>query len=306
MEDQTPLVSIGLPTWKCEKRIRGILDALLGQDYQNIEVIVSDDASPDEGYKIIEEYAARDKRVTFFHQQKNIGYLRNFELVLKKAKGKYFFWAADDDLWEKTFLSALKSVLDAHPQYGLAMPSMKLVYDDGEVKERVVLTGAYDLTHKGSVAIFNAALYKHPPVHFFYYGLWKTDALKNLVFWKGRREAEGFYSTIAHDKTLLWEAALSFPIYTIPDVLWHKTIYRETYYERYSPDSKKMFLSKKGYLRFVALSIKRLTLSPNVPFYKKLLMPYLAGAIIWSEKKNLLKEVFPQTYYALYKMLGNK
>jgi len=131
------LVSIGLPTYKCESRIRRVLDALLGQDYKNIEIIISDDASPDQGYKIIEEYATKDNRIRVYNQEKNIGYLRNFELVLKKAKGKYFFWAADDDLWESNFISTLKDILAKNLDYSLAMPSMKQVFADGQIYKNV-------------------------------------------------------------------------------------------------------------------------------------------------------------------------
>lgn len=301
MQNKDVLVSIGLPTYKCESRIRGVLDALLGQDYRNIEIIISDDASPDQGYKIIEEYATKDNRIRIYNQKKNIGYLRNFELVLKEARGEYFFWAADDDMWEPNFVSVLKDILDKNLDYALAMPSMKQVFADGQVYKNVFFEGWKDLTKLNHLQVFQMAVKKNPPIEFLYYGLWRMDALKKMMF---NEYFDGFPNTIAHDKTLMYEASLSYRFYTIPDVLWYKTVHREVFFERYSTDSKKMFLDKKGYFKFVWGAIKRLTLSPNIPFSQKILLPYCFTLLIWYEKKNLLKELFPKLFWSLYKIFG--
>ena len=295
VEKLSKLVTIGLPTYKCEFRIRKVLDTLLGQDYENIEIIISDDASSDNGYKIIEEMASKDKRIKVFNQKKNIGYLKNFELVLEKAHGEYFIWAADDDNWDLKFVSSLKNVLDNNLEFGLAMPSFREVYDgSGEYKE-TIFAGLNDLSKMGYLKTFNATLNKKPPVHHLYYGMWRTEVLKKIL-------STHFLDTIGHDKVLFFEASLCVHFYTIPDVLWFKTIYHQTYFERYSPESKKKFLDKRGYLRFVLASIKKITFSPVIPWYRKLLLPYFALAITWSEKKNLLRELSPSFYQALRKI----
>lgn len=297
------LVSIGLPTYKCEQRIRRVLNDLLAQDYKNIELIISDDASPDRGFEIINEYARKNSKIEFYRQQKNIGYLRNFELVLKKARGKYFMWAADDDFWEHNFISRLKYILDNNPEYGMAMPSMQQVYEDGYVHKEIIFKDDKDLTNMSNVKVFKAAISKRPPVEFLYYGLWHTDVLKKLVF---NDVFNGFLDTIAHDKILMYESSLSIKHYTIPQILWRKTIYRQKYYERYSDSGKKMFLDSKGYFRFVIGAINRLTFSKSIPFLRKTLLPYFIFMIFWSEKKNLLKEFLPRLYLAIHKILKNR
>ena len=292
------LVSIGLPTYKCEPRIRGVLDALLGQTYQNLEIIISDDASSDNGIQICQEYALKDKRIKAIKQGKNIGYLRNFELVLREAKGEYFFWAADDDMWESNFVSTLKDILDKNLDYALAMPSMKQVFADGQVYKNVFFEGSKNLTRLSYLEIFKMAIRKNPPIEFLYYGLWRTDALKKLMF---NKFFDGFPNTIAHDKTLMYEASLSYHFYITSDVLWYKTVHREVFFERYSTDSKKMFLDAKGYWKFVWGAIKRLTFSPNISHQRKLLLPYFIFLIVWSEKKNLFRELSPTFYHFLRK-----
>lgn len=300
MDSQNVLISIGLPTYKCESRIQKVLEALLGQDYHSIELIISDDASPDNGYKIIEETVKKDKRIKFFRQAKNIGYLRNFELVLKEAKGEYFMWAADDDNWEKNFITTLKEILDKNPDYAMAMPSMRQVYNDGQVYKEIIFSGLKNLTKMTHLEVFKTALKKNPPVEFLYYGLWRTKILKNLVFFT--KDGNGFYNTIAHDKILIHEAALSYHFYTIPDILWYKTVHREVFFERYSVDSKKMFLDSKGYWKYVFGDLKRLILSPNIPPTRKLILPYFISAILWAEKKDLLHELSPRLFEMLRRL----
>ena len=102
-----PLVSIGMPTWNRAHCIRESLDSLLGQTYQNIELIISDNASPDGTEEICRQYAKEDERVRYIRQKENIGVINNYNYVLRESRGDYFMWACDDDLWEKEFIRKL-------------------------------------------------------------------------------------------------------------------------------------------------------------------------------------------------------
>ena len=104
-----PLVSIGVPTFNRPLGLKATLNAILSQDYQNIEVIVSDNCSSSYDVKELKkEFETRDSRVKFFIQEENKGALFNFYFVQKQAKGEYFMWASDDDEWQgNNFLSSL-------------------------------------------------------------------------------------------------------------------------------------------------------------------------------------------------------
>src|SRR3989304_9744790 len=84
-----PLVSIGMPAYNGEKFIKRAIDSLLVQTYSNFELIVSDNASDDSTWEILNRYAAKDKRIRLYRQEYNIGALGNFRFVLSKASGKY-------------------------------------------------------------------------------------------------------------------------------------------------------------------------------------------------------------------------
>lgn len=110
---RVPTVSIGMPVYNGEKYIREALDSLLSQTFADFELVISDNASSDQTQSICEEYAAKDYRVRYVRQRLNIGAGKNFEYVLDHSSGKYFMWAAHDDVWADNWIEALVSEMRA-------------------------------------------------------------------------------------------------------------------------------------------------------------------------------------------------
>jgi len=121
MTDNKPRVSIGMPVYNGGKYIRQALDSLLAQDYENFELIISDNASTDGTREICREYAGRDERISYYRNEENMGGVWNFHRVLELAQGKYFMWAAADDIWKPGFVSKMVNLLEATPSAVLAM-----------------------------------------------------------------------------------------------------------------------------------------------------------------------------------------
>lgn len=92
------LVSIALATYNGEKFLRNQLDSLLAQTYKNIEIIVCDDCSKDGTVKILEEYKTKHK-ITYYVNEKNLGYIKNFEKVIGLCSGEYIALSDQDDVW---------------------------------------------------------------------------------------------------------------------------------------------------------------------------------------------------------------
>lgn len=130
--DDNPLVSIGMPAYNGERFIRQALDSLLGQDHENFELIISDNASTDHTSDICHQYAARDRRIQYYENPGNAGAVSNFNRVLQLARGDYFMWAAVDDLWEPTYISTLLARLISDPRAVLAFSAFDNVNDRGE------------------------------------------------------------------------------------------------------------------------------------------------------------------------------
>jgi glycosyltransferase involved in cell wall biosynthesis len=133
-----PLVSIGLPVFNGENYLRQALQSILAQTYDNFELIISDNASTDETPQISAEFAARDPRVKIHRSGKNLGAARNYNHVFKLARGKYFKWAAHDDILAPTFIERAVEVLEADPGVVVCSSRTSKINDKGEV------TGSYE------------------------------------------------------------------------------------------------------------------------------------------------------------------
>ena len=112
-----PLVSIGLPVFNGEHSLEKVIAAFLAQSFENFELIISDNASTDGTENICRTAAARDGRIRYIRQPSNLGAAGNFKFVLDQARGRYYMWAAADDLRSPDFLAENLAFLDSHPEY---------------------------------------------------------------------------------------------------------------------------------------------------------------------------------------------
>jgi len=117
-----PLVSVGLPVYNEERFVRDTIESLLRQDFEDLELIISDNASSDGTEEICRHFAAADLRVKYERSEVNRGGYVNFNRVLELATGKYFMWAGAHDLWSPWFISRAVAALEADPKAVLAYP----------------------------------------------------------------------------------------------------------------------------------------------------------------------------------------
>ena len=86
------LVSVVLPTYNEKQNIKEMIRQLLFYLKDNVEIIVSDDNSPDGTWKIVQEISKKDKRIKLIRRFKNKGVGPSIWDGIKKAKGKYIAW----------------------------------------------------------------------------------------------------------------------------------------------------------------------------------------------------------------------
>jgi len=123
-------VSIGLPVYNGAGRVGDALRSALSQDYQQLEIIVSDNASEDETGLICRRVADSDPRVRYLRNPTNIGLVPNFSRVRDEAGGQYFCWLTHDDLLsEPTYVSSVVDYLESHRDVVCCHTSARIISD---------------------------------------------------------------------------------------------------------------------------------------------------------------------------------
>ena len=86
-------LTVGLPVYNGENYLAESLDALLGQSYENFELIISDNASTDGTAGICQRYQKQDPRIRYIRQPHNIGGAPNHNHLVEQARAELFKWA---------------------------------------------------------------------------------------------------------------------------------------------------------------------------------------------------------------------
>jgi glycosyltransferase involved in cell wall biosynthesis len=204
-----PLVSIGMPVFNSGHHIREALESVLAQDYHNLEVIISDNASTDQTQEICLEYAAKDERIHYHRNECNMGMSWNMNNVLKLSKGKYFKWAGSHDFIAPSFITECVEVLDANDNIVLAYPLAQAVNTlrkpIKDISPEIIDTTG--LPDSARVFLVIKKIRNYAAV---YYGLYRASALRRC------RPIRAF---MGNDQVLLTEISILGSIAVVPQVL---------------------------------------------------------------------------------------
>jgi len=108
------LVSIITPSYKSEKFISQTIKSVLAQTYQNWEMIIVDDVSPDNSNEIIEEYSKKDSRIKLIKLEQNSGPAVARNRAIEEASGRYIAFLDADDLWMPQKLEKQLAFMSEH------------------------------------------------------------------------------------------------------------------------------------------------------------------------------------------------
>lgn len=115
----TPLVTFVVPCYKLAHYLAECVDSILAQTYENFEVLIMDDCSPDHTAEVARGF--RDPRVKHIRNEPNLGHLRNYNKGIEMARGKYVWLiSADDRLRAPHALSRYVEVMESHPKVAYA------------------------------------------------------------------------------------------------------------------------------------------------------------------------------------------
>jgi glycosyltransferase involved in cell wall biosynthesis len=129
--EQYPRVSIGLAVYNGERYLAETIDSILAQTFHDFELIISDNASTDHTQEIARAYAAKDERIRYYRNAKNLGIAPNYNRVIGLARGEYFKLADYDDLLAPTFLECCIAILDSMSSVVVCYARARLIDENG-------------------------------------------------------------------------------------------------------------------------------------------------------------------------------
>jgi len=92
-----PKISVIIPVYNVEKYIKRCLDSLLNQTFKDFEVVVVNDATPDQSMVFVEDFFKKWEKVTIVEHEKNMGLMWTRRTGYQAAKGDYFVFLDSDD-----------------------------------------------------------------------------------------------------------------------------------------------------------------------------------------------------------------
>jgi len=211
-----PRLTIGLPVYNGANYLAESLESLLGQSFEDFELILSDNASTDGTPDICRRYEKQDCRVRYVRQPRNIGLAPNHNYTVGQARGELFKWASHDDLYARDLLKYCVDALDEYPHVVLAHSWTAMVDGSGTVTK----TAEYPLAMASPRAPerFRSALFDR--------GGDDTGGVVRTAILR-RTPLHGSYHHA--DRTVITDVCLYGPFYHVPDWLYFRRDHPERF-----------------------------------------------------------------------------
>lgn len=255
MSGREPLVSVGLPVYNGERYLREAVESILAQEYRNLELIISDNASKDGTEAICREYAARDPRVRYYRSAKNMGAVHNFNRVFKLAQGEYFMWAAFDDVRHPEYVRRCVEALESNSEAVLCCTDVHLIDEEGrDLDDPRWPRGIRPAGRTPRERIRELA---RATFWYDFYGLMRSSVLRNTRL---AQPVWGF------DVVVLMEMCLRGPVVVVPEPLFSYRVFtrkvQQDLADTLAPDKKAIPVSSTDLSVEMVRSILRSRLHP--------------------------------------------
>jgi glycosyltransferase involved in cell wall biosynthesis len=205
----TPRVSIGLPVFNGEDFLEEALESLLGQTYEDFELIISDNASTDRTHEICQRFASADRRIRYSRNARNIGAIQNSNLTFQMARTEYFRFAAHDDVLDPTLLERLVEEMDRRPDVVNCYSASVIIDAEGHQTAFSYRNDAFAPRPSQRLRTMLAA----DGLCLATYGLLRSDTLRQTL-------PEQNYTS--GDHAFLVELALRGRFHLVPELLFYK------------------------------------------------------------------------------------
>ena len=236
-------VSIVVPVYNVEKYLKRCVDSLLGQSYQNIEILLVDDGSKDSSLSICKKYELEDSRIRVFHKEnEGLGLTRNYGI--ERVTGEYITFVDSDDyltldaiavMLERAIATDADVVIASHYHKNeeQRVTVSERIYSGNEIKETLMV---HMMGNKGN----------------------KLDALSYTACWKLYKKELFIKNNLVFpsERKLIWEdLAFSVEAYPLCEKVYilHKPVYyycfnEESLTHTYKPNKLELVMELYHYM----------------------------------------------------------
>jgi glycosyltransferase involved in cell wall biosynthesis len=127
------LVSVIIPVYNVEKYVKEAIQSIQNQTYINLEIIVIDDSSSDDTYKIVEELARNNERIKLYKNEKNLKIVKTLNRALSLSNGEYIARMDGDDISALDRIEKKVKFLEDNKEFDLVGCSMKAIDTNGNI-----------------------------------------------------------------------------------------------------------------------------------------------------------------------------
>ena len=128
-------VSVLIPTYNGAPYLAEAIESVFSQSLEDLELIIADDGSMDGTQDIARAYAARDSRVVFYQNERNLGCVKNINRLILNSRGRYIKVLIQDDVLAPTCLEEFARVLDTHCGVSLVTSYQRFIGDNNSVRK---------------------------------------------------------------------------------------------------------------------------------------------------------------------------
>ena len=131
--NENSLITIGIPIYNAEPYLEAAIKSVLVQSYRNWELILVDDGSKDNSFKIAKQYEQQDKRIRVISDGVNRKLPARLNQIIREAKGDYIARMDADDMMHSERIAKQLNFLQCNPQFDLVSTSMISIKNSNEI-----------------------------------------------------------------------------------------------------------------------------------------------------------------------------
>jgi glycosyltransferase involved in cell wall biosynthesis len=238
-------VTLALPVFNGERHLPETLASLLAQDFDDFELLISDNGSTDRTPEIVRSYAAADTRIVFERHNVNRGAVWNYNHMVARARGRYLKWCGHDDLCAPSYLSRCVAELDSSDAV-LAYPRTVLIDDAGDLRRHY--DDGLDLRQREAHVRVRECL-RHLGLANAVFGVVRLDVLRRTPLFGAYNDS---------DLVLVLDLVLAGPIHEVDDPLFFRRMHAgQAYQANTTPLEVRRWFDPANRSRFVLPRARR-------------------------------------------------